>query len=101
LRWRKRLCIRVISGGRSNGFVFCDGISPDTLNEESRNTNEQPAYRVQIKTKERKFQGPKSERIEIQPGMTATIEIKTGSNTILRYLTKPVTKTISESMGER
>jgi adhesin transport system membrane fusion protein len=76
-------------------------ISPDTLNEESRNTNEQAAYRVQIKTKERKFQGPKSERIEIQPGMTATIEIKTGSNTILRYLTKPVTKTISESMGER
>jgi len=39
--------------------------------------------------------------MEIQPGMTATVEIKTGSNTVLSYLTKPVTKTISESMGER
>ena len=41
------------------------------------------------------------QRIDIQPGMTATVEIKTGSNTVLRYLTKPITKTISESLGER
>lgn len=76
-------------------------ISPDTLNEEGRNTNEQPAYRVQVRTNGKNFQGANSERIEIQPGMTATIEIRTGSSTVLRYLTKPVTKTISESMGER
>lgn len=66
-------------------------ISADTLNEDVRN-NEQPYYRVQIKI---------SERIDIQPGMTATVEIKTGKKTVLRYLTKPITKTLSESMGER
>ena len=33
--------------------------------------------------------------------MTATVEIKTGKKTVLRYLTKPITKTLAESMGER
>jgi multidrug efflux pump subunit AcrA (membrane-fusion protein) len=42
-----------------------------------------------------------SHRAEIQPGMTATLEISTGSQTVLSYLTKPVTKTLSESLGER
>jgi propanediol dehydratase small subunit len=36
-----------------------------------------------------------------QPGMTATIEAKTGHNTVLKYLLKPVIKTLNESMGER
>ena len=78
-------------------------ISADTMSEEGRTSaNEQPYYRVQIKALDRNLHGGKKEQvIEIQPGMTATVEIKTGTNTILRYLTKPVTKTISESMGER
>jgi adhesin transport system membrane fusion protein len=75
-------------------------ISADTLNEDVRN-NEQPYYRVQIKTSERKLVGRNNERIDIQPGMTATVEIKTGKKTVLRYLTKPITKTLSESLGER
>jgi adhesin transport system membrane fusion protein len=29
------------------------------------------------------------------------VEIKTGANTVLKYLTKPITKTLSESLGER
>jgi adhesin transport system membrane fusion protein len=33
--------------------------------------------------------------------MTATVEIKTGSKSVWKYLTKPITKTISESLGER
>ncbi|WP_151446333.1 HlyD family type I secretion periplasmic adaptor subunit [Lacisediminimonas profundi] len=75
-------------------------ISADTLNEDVRN-NEQPYYRVQIKTSGRNLAGRQNEKIDITPGMTATIEIKTGQQTVLRYLTKPVTKTISESLGER
>jgi adhesin transport system membrane fusion protein len=45
--------------------------------------------------------GSNRQRIDIQPGMTATVEIKTGSNTVLRFLTKPITKTLGESMLER
>lgn len=75
-------------------------ISADTLTEETR-SNEQAYYRVQVKTRLQNLKGRGTERIDIQPGMTATVEIKTGSNTVLRYLTKPITKTISESFGER
>ncbi len=75
-------------------------ISPDTLNEEVRGVD-QPYYRVHIKTGGHNLVGLNNERIEIQPGMTATVEIKTGKKTVLSYLTKPITKTLSESMGER
>ena len=76
-------------------------ISADTLNEENRSSNDKPFYRVQVKAKGKSFAGRAAERIEIQPGMTASVEIKTGSNSVLKYLTKPITKTISESLGER
>lgn len=75
-------------------------ISADTLNEDVRG-NEQPYYRVQVKTSGHNLLSRNNERIDIQPGMTAAVEIKTGQKTVLRYLTKPITKTLSESMGER
>jgi adhesin transport system membrane fusion protein len=75
-------------------------ISADTLSEETR-TNEQPYYRVQIRTRAQSLIGKNQRKIFIQPGMTASVEIKTGSNTVLHYLTKPITKTLSESLGER
>lgn len=72
-------------------------ISPDTLNEETRE-GIIPYYRVHVRITGR----PKrSEKIDIQPGMTATVEIKTGSQTVWRYLTKPITKTLDESLRER
>jgi adhesin transport system membrane fusion protein len=76
-------------------------ISVDTLNDEVRSYNEPPYYRVQVKTRGRDIARRAGRRIEIQPGMTAAVEIKTGSNTVLRYLTKPITKTLAESLGER
>jgi adhesin transport system membrane fusion protein len=77
-------------------------ISADTLREEQpRQQGEQDFYRVQIRVDAKEFKKRRNEKLEIQPGMTATVEIKTGSNTVLRYLTKPVTKTLSESLGER
>lgn len=77
-------------------------ISADTLKEEVRGT-EQPYYRVQVKIENEDLPGRKGQHvpISIQTGMTATVEIKTGSNSIWGFLTKPITKTISESFGER
>lgn len=75
-------------------------ISADTLSEESR-SNEQPYYRVQIRTRAQSLVGKNQHRIDIQPGMTASVEIKTGSNTVLHFLTKPITKTLGESLLER
>lgn len=75
-------------------------ISADTLTEDLKQ-NEQAYYRVQVRTSGKHFSGRPDQTLEIQPGMTATVEIETGSNTVLRYLIKPLIKTVSESMGER
>jgi HlyD family type I secretion membrane fusion protein len=79
-------------------------ISPDALSEKTAQ-GEQVYYRVQIRIDEaalaeRNHQHP-GKPVEIQPGMTATVDIATGRQTVLRYLTKPVTKTLSESLSER
>lgn len=76
-------------------------ISVDTLKEEARTANEEPAYRVQIRMTAKQFKSKGPEPVRIQPGMTATVEIRTGSNTVFKYLTKPIVKTLHESMGER
>lgn len=76
-------------------------ISADTLSEELRAANEQPYYRVQVKMEGKHFKGRGPVPIEIQAGMTTTVEIKTGSNTVLKYLAKPIIKTLTEALGER
>jgi adhesin transport system membrane fusion protein len=75
-------------------------ISPDTLTEQ-KPTGEQIFYRVNVTADARSLRPRVGEAIEIQPGMTATVEIKTGKNTVLGYLLKPISKTFGESMGER
>lgn len=76
-------------------------ISPDTLTEQGQNAAaDRVYYRVHIKVDTRTMHS-RDKAIEIQPGMTVTVDIKTGDNTVLRYLLKPIIKTVSESMGER
>ena len=76
-------------------------ISADTLSDETRTANEPPFYRVQVKIRNSDLTPRAGKSIEIQPGMTATVEIRTGSNTVLKYLSKPITKTMNESLSER
>jgi len=86
--------------GSAHGEVVY--ISPDTLNEPGPQGSEQVFYRVHIKVDTRPMRPHlPGEKIEILPGMTATTEIQTGRNTVWKYLTKPINKTIGESMTER
>ncbi|WP_233251926.1 HlyD family type I secretion periplasmic adaptor subunit [Limnohabitans sp. Jir72] len=75
-------------------------ISADTLSEDVKQ-GEQAYYRVQVRTESPRFNRRPNENLQLQPGMTATIEIKTGGNTVLKYLLKPMIKTLNESLGER
>ena len=75
-------------------------ISADTLDEQAAN-GEDPYYKVNVRTKGRRFTGMPDVDLQILPGMTAMVEIKTGKNTILNYLLKPISKTLFESLGER
>ncbi len=73
-------------------------ISPDSLIEETR---EGPVgyYRVHVLVKESEFRagGP----VQMRPGLTATVEIKASERSVLSYMTKPVLKTLGNSLGER
>ena len=59
-------------------------------------------YRVKVAINEKELKS--SERasdIEVRPGMTATVDIKTGKRSILSYLLKPLTKGFKDALGER
>lgn len=75
-------------------------ISADTISENLR-AGEEPYFVARVRATSREFSGRPGADLEIQPGMTATAEIKTGSKSVLTYLTKPVSKTLSGSLGER
>ena len=75
-------------------------ISPDTIMEQKPG-GEQVFYRVYIRVDTRNMRPRAGGKIEIQPGMTSTTEILTGQNTVLKYLLKPIIKTVDQSFGER
>ena len=84
--------------GSATGKVIY--ISPDTLTEQKGST-EQVYYRVHIQADTRTMHRRPGKTVVIQPGMTASAEIQTGKNTILKFLAKPLIKTVSGSFGER
>lgn len=75
-------------------------VSADTISEDARQ-GEPAYYRVQVQTESPRFSRRPQESLQLQPGMTATIEISNGKNTVLNYLLKPLVKTLDESLGER
>lgn len=79
-------------------------LSPDALSERTAQ-GEHIFYRVQIAIDQTQLEAHNKARpdrhMEIQPGMTCVVDIETGHHTVLSYLTKPITKTISQSMRER
>jgi membrane fusion protein, adhesin transport system len=73
-------------------------ISPDTMKEE-RKSEDDTYYRVLVRTDSSTLKSD-GKALAIMPGMTATVEIKTGEKTVLDYLLKPVLK-VREAMRER
>ena len=76
-------------------------ISPDALNEDTR-AGEQIYYRIRVRIQpDSRLKDRKGQVIDVQSGMTGQIDIRTGGQTVLTYLTKPVTKTLHQSFHER
>lgn len=73
-------------------------ISPDTLEEDLKG-DEKPYYRVHIRTDSNAPNGQKA--LEVRPGMTASVEIITGSRTIANFVLKPLRRTVDEALHER
>lgn len=75
-------------------------ISPDTLIEKTQR-GDKYYFRVQIVLDETQLVSSSGKKIEISPGMGVQVDIVTGNRTVLSFLTKPLTKTFSESFHER
>jgi adhesin transport system membrane fusion protein len=75
-------------------------ISPDVLTEETRQ-GPLTYYRVRILITGKEFKGDQASQIQVRPGLTTNVEIKAMDRTVLSYLVKPLSKTISMSMGEK
>lgn len=85
-----------IYGGVQGEVIY---VSADTLKEESAK-GEEIYYRVHVSFK-RSTVTTTGRSLEILPGMTAQLDIKTGERTVMEYLLKPLRKTLSEAFGER
>lgn len=60
----------------------------------------QPYYEVIVRT-DKTFLGDKAGEFPITPGMQATVDIHTGSRSVLNYLIKPILKLRHEAFRER
>jgi adhesin transport system membrane fusion protein len=74
-------------------------ISPDALMEQTKG-GENIYYKVKIRIKQDEFKEKLSKNIQIDPGMTVGVDIKTGQRTVLTYLLKPIIKTLNQSLNE-
>lgn len=70
-----------------------ENISPDTVVDEKGNA----FYVVRVRTLKSKL----GDQLPIIPGMTAEVDVLTGSKTILSYLLKPVLKVKDNALSER
>ncbi|MDS0787270.1 HlyD family type I secretion periplasmic adaptor subunit [Proteus vulgaris] len=73
-------------------------ISPDTVKDEVK--SDVTYYKIYIKTDKDYLVNKAGKSFSITPGMIASVEITTGSKTVLQYLIKPFNK-INEALRER
>nr|WP_226894052.1 HlyD family type I secretion periplasmic adaptor subunit [Proteus sp. FME41] len=73
-------------------------ISPDTVKDEVK--SDVTYYKIYVKTDKDYLVNKAGKSFSITPGMIASVEITTGSKTVLQYLIKPFNK-INEALRER
>jgi len=86
-----------IFGGVKAKVIY---VSADTLKEDS-SRGEEIYYRVHVSSSTHPVVTTTGKQLEILPGMTAQVDIRTGERTVMDFLLKPLRKTLSESFGER
>lgn len=84
-----------IYGGLKGEVVM---ISPDTIQDDVK--RDVYYYRVYIRTEHNFVENKNGRKSPIFPGMIATVDIRTGSKTVLDYLIKPFNK-MQEALRER
>ncbi|WP_372599895.1 HlyD family type I secretion periplasmic adaptor subunit [Amphritea sp.] len=75
-------------------------VSADTIKENTQK-GEEIYYRAHLTVDGYPVTTTSGKVLEILPGMTAQVDIRSGDRTLMEYLLKPLRKTLSESLGER
>ena len=75
-------------------------LSSDTLVEQGPNGQSMSYYRAHVRIDASQANAMLA-RVPLKPGMTSTIDIKTRTRSVLRYLLKPVIRTFSGALNER
>ena len=73
-------------------------VSADTLKEDS-SRGEEIYYRVHVSADTSPVTTTTGKNLEILPGMTAQLDIRTGQRSLLNFFLKPINKTLSTSLG--
>ncbi|MDR2989764.1 MAG: HlyD family efflux transporter periplasmic adaptor subunit [Providencia alcalifaciens] len=89
--------------GGLNGVVKL--ISPDTLSNDNRRSElklnpDETFYRILVETDTNYLLDKNNHKMEIIPGMVASVDIKTGEKSVFDYLIKPITR-MKQAMTER
>lgn len=71
-------------------------VSPDTIKDEKG----EPFYQVMVRTS-RTHLGSDAKPLPVIPGLLATVDIQTGSRTVLNYISKPILRARYEAFRER
>lgn len=74
-------------------------VSADTIKEDSE-SGTQIYYRVHVAPDGFPVTTTTGETLQLSPGMTAQVDIRTGERSLMNYLLKPIRKTLSSSFGE-
>lgn len=77
-----------------------DYISSDTLSEQAPNGQSLTMYRARVRLLP-EIRNPKLPLSLLKPGMTVTLDIKTGSRSVMAYLLKPIAKAFVGAASER
>ena len=69
-------------------------ISPDTLESGAATASpqNQAFYRVRVRTRASSLHGPDGRPLPVLPGMTGSVEIRTGERSVLEFLVSPMLK---------
>lgn len=77
-------------------------ISSDTLSEQGPNGQANTFYRAQVSFHSDEAKSHSKLNLDmLKPGMTATVDLKTGGRSVLKYLIKPVYKAFSGALTEK
>lgn len=84
--------------GSLNGRL--EYLSSDTLSEQGANNQVQTFYRARIRL-DAKSINPKLPMSALKAGMTVSVDVQTGSRSVLHYLLKPIAKALQGAGSER